>query len=144
MGKGPLNNQRGRIIFLSEVYYAMITHCLGQNPLEACGLLSGIDYVACTYWPMTNILQSPTQFQMDDQQIEDVFQKIRDKGEQLIGISHSHPTGLPFPSIEDVIHASYPEVVYTIVALAQTKPEVACFRIRQSKVTPVPFDVQVQ
>ncbi|MCH5586691.1 M67 family metallopeptidase [Shimazuella sp. AN120528] len=125
--------------FLPHVFSSMISHCMEQNPFEACGLLSGNNHIASTFWPMKNILRSPNAFQMDMDQIEITFKQMKEKGEQLVGIYHSHPTAAPYPSPEDVIHANYPEAVYVIVSLSQIKPEVACFRIQKGLVTQVQY-----
>jgi proteasome lid subunit RPN8/RPN11 len=142
VGKEQQNSSNKDIIFLQHVYHAMIHHCIEQKPLEACGLLSGTDNVACTHWSMTNVLRSPNEFQMDNNQVELIFKRMKEKGEQLVGIYHSHPTTVPYPSPNDVIHANYPEAVYVIVSLSRIKPEVACFHIKQGLVTTVKYTLQ--
>jgi proteasome lid subunit RPN8/RPN11 len=137
VGGEQQNSSDELFTFHQNVYTAMIQHCITQKPLEACGLLSGKENIACSHWPMINIIQSPDEFQMDTKQIEWTFQQMETKGEKLVGIYHSHPTTAPFPSPYDVIHAHYPEATYVIVSLSQIKPEVACFHIDQGMVTPV-------
>jgi [CysO sulfur-carrier protein]-S-L-cysteine hydrolase len=133
------------VTFLKHVYTAMIDHCKGQKPLEACGLLSGISGIVYTHWPMTNVLCSPNAFKMDDQQIEMVLKQIKERQEQLVGIYHSHPTSFPYPSPNDVIHATYPEVFYVIVSLLSSiNPEVGCFRIQHQQVTTVKYILQAE
>jgi [CysO sulfur-carrier protein]-S-L-cysteine hydrolase len=139
VGGEQQSNFNKTIIFHPHIYTKMITHCIEQKPLEACGLLSGTNSVACTHWPMTNVLGSPDAFQMDNGQIEMTFKQMKDKGEQLVGIYHSHPTTAPYPSSNDVIHANYPEAVYVIVSLSRIKPEVACFHIDRGQVTQVRY-----
>jgi proteasome lid subunit RPN8/RPN11 len=125
------------LVFHPDVYTAMIDHCLREKPLEACGLLSGKDQTAFTCWPMTNILHSHNAFEMDTGEIEDVFRKIREKEEQLVGIYHSHPTAPPNPSLEDIAHANYPEAAYVIVSLSDRSPNVRCFQILKPRVFPL-------
>lgn len=138
VGKELQTNQFEGIIFLPHVYQDMITRCLIQKPIEACGLLSGTKNMAITHWPMINVLQSPNHFQMDEKQIEDVFSQIQEKGERLVGIYHSHPTSIAYPSGGDIIHASYPEAIYVIVSLLKMTPEVSCFHISKGLVTSIP------
>lgn len=129
-------------IFLQDVYNSMTCHCLEENPLEACGLLSGKNRMAYTWWPMVNVLKSRNEFAMDTRQIEDTFRKMEDKGEQLVGIYHSHPNSPPFPSPDDIAYAHYPEAVYIIVSLYRTHPEVHCFRICNRQSFPVHHGIQ--
>lgn len=134
--KGRRTNE---LTFLKNAYQAMMDHCLKQKPIEACGLLSGVNNIASTCWPMRNVLRSPNHFQMDDRQVDHVFKRIRDNGEQLVGIYHSHPTSIAYPSVGDVMHAHYPEAAYVIVSLLKRIPEVACYRIENSIVTSLKY-----
>ncbi len=134
--------QSREFAFLPHIYTTMVQHCIGQKPIEACGLLSGKDAVANTLWPMTNILFSPNSFEMDNHQIAQVFRQIQNKGERLVGIYHSHPTSPAYPSLIDIIHANYPEVIYVIVSLSNIKPDVGCFKIKNRQVTPVKYMIQ--
>jgi proteasome lid subunit RPN8/RPN11 len=125
------------LVFRQNVYTVMINHCLREKPMEACGLLSGRGRTASTCWPMANILRSRNAFEMDTRQIEDVFRQMAEKGEQLVGIYHSHPTASPNPSPNDIAHANYPEAAYVIVSLSDISPEVRCFRILKPRVFPL-------
>lgn len=80
--------------FISEnTYEKMVKHCIKSLPLEACGLLSGKDGKARTFWPMENINRCPVSFSMDLEQIHRTFELMDKKNEDLLGIVHSHPTG---------------------------------------------------
>ncbi|PTX60339.1 proteasome lid subunit RPN8/RPN11 [Melghirimyces profundicolus] len=125
-----------------STYKAMIKHCLGQRPYEACGLLSGKNGQTDTLWEMKNILCSPTSFAMDEVQLRQTFKKMEKSGGRLTGIYHSHPTGPPRPSSTDIANATYPEAVYLIVSLAQTTPSVGCYRILgKSQVIPLSLNI---
>jgi proteasome lid subunit RPN8/RPN11 len=55
---------------------------------------------------------------------------MRERGEQLISIYHSHPRAInPEPSPTDVRLAYYPSAVYLIAGLGQSEPCVRAFRI---------------
>ncbi|MBN1148894.1 MAG: M67 family metallopeptidase [Anaerolineales bacterium] len=89
-----------------------------QSPLEACGLLAG-EYLgaACQVTaiiPTTNILRSPTRFQIDPQEQWQAFQHIEAQGWELVGVYHSHPFGPDEPSPSDVAQAYYPEAIHLI------------------------------
>ncbi len=124
-----------------SVYRTMILHCKKQLPLEACGLLSGRNNVTTTCWCLTNTERSPYRFAMDPNEISDTFSAMSRKGEQFYGIFHSHPTAAPYPSMEDIRYASYPEAVYVIVSLSLRKPLAQCYRIVNLKVSRVRLNI---
>jgi len=130
-----------RLVFLQSAYTKMINHCIKDKPLEACGLLSGKKKMVQTCWPMVNILHSQNEFEIDIQQIQVGFHKMKEKGEQLVGIYHSHPTTPPYPSPNDIIYADYPEESYVIISLCKTIPEVRCFHIIDRQVYPIHHEI---
>ncbi|WP_269084371.1 M67 family metallopeptidase [Brevibacillus choshinensis] len=121
------------------VWREMLNHCLAEQPFEACGLLSGKYGRAETLWKMANVDRSPDSFAMDSRQIQQVFHLISKRGEQLVGIYHSHPTAPPYPSMEDIAYASYTNVAYLILSLAGTQPALRCFNIRGIHAIPQRF-----
>ena len=57
---------------------------------------------------------------------------MRDRGETLLAIYHSHPRAKnPEPSATDVRLAYYPSAVYLIVGLANEEPSLRAFRIQE-------------
>lgn len=50
-------------------------------------------------------------------------------GEELVGIYHSHPASIPYPSPTDRLEAFYPDAVYVLVSLRTGDPELRAFRI---------------
>ncbi|TLS37466.1 M67 family metallopeptidase [Pseudalkalibacillus caeni] len=125
----------GRFKILHSIWQDMLEHCKKEHPYEACGLLSGKDGTVCTIWRMENIHRSRVSFEMDIDEIRRVFELIEKKGEELLGIYHSHPTGRPYPSKDDIQNNNYPEIDYLIVSLAKPKPVVKSFRMKRHKVT---------
>jgi proteasome lid subunit RPN8/RPN11 len=115
----------------------MINHCRQELPYEACGLLSGTGGKNETVWKMENMERSPVSFSMDLDQMEQTFHSIKKRAQQLTGIYHSHPTGIPFPSRNDIQHAHYPHAAYFIVSLASSNPSVKCYRIQNQRVIPL-------
>lgn len=120
-----------------EVWQGMIAHCFSNLPYEACGLLSGRNGRADTLWVMENVKRSPVSFEMDMEQIRQVFWMMERRGEEFVGIFHSHPTASPYPSTSDIAHASYPDQAYIIVSLANGTANVGCYRIVNRRVIPL-------
>lgn len=112
----------------------IIAHCQREAPNEACGFLSGLGGRVAAVHAMTNIEPSPTSFLMDPREQIKVFRELDARGEELVGIYHSHPIGRPFPSRKDVEMAFYPESYYVIVSL-EDGVEVRAFRIADGTVT---------
>ena len=129
---------KNSVVYIKKsVLNTMINHCQQESSYEACGLLSGIREKNETLWKMRNIERTPTSFAMDVKQMSQVFKRMKKQGEEWTGIYHSHPTAPPIPSRNDIVNFHYPEVAYFIVSLTFGKPNVKCYRIKNTKVTPL-------
>jgi proteasome lid subunit RPN8/RPN11 len=115
----------------------MVLHCLEQRPYEACGLFSGREGRLETIWRMVNVDRSPVSFSMDVEEIGKVFQAMKDRGEELTGIYHSHPTAPAIPSPEDIAFSCYPTAAYIIVSLENVPPSYGCYRIDGQNAAPI-------
>ena len=103
----------------------VIAHAKASYPREGCGLLTPTRFI-----PVTNIAPAATEFEMDPAELIAALRDIRNAGEQLTGIYHSHPHGPARPSKTDIEQAYYPEAAHVIVSLAELeRPQVAAFRI---------------
>src|SRR5262245_58493042 len=108
----------------------MIDHAMAALPNEACGLLVGRNGQASRFIPAENTLRSETAYEIDPAFLAATFRLLRESGEELVGIFHSHPQGPARPSNRDLQRAYYPEAAHVIVSLAEPeRPQVACFRI---------------
>lgn len=114
----------------------MLDHLHACYPWEGCGLLAGDEMrVVTAVYPIDNILQSPTTYEMDPQQQVEAMLALEAAGWRLLAIYHSHPQGPEQPSAADVAHAYYPEALHVIVSLRrQTAPMVRAFQVRGQEV----------
>lgn len=86
--------------------------------LEICGLIGGKNGLPISCHPVANTAEQPQQrFQLDTSQQILAMAKMRDMGEQLFAIYHSHPTAPATPSITDLELAPYPDTLYLIISL---------------------------
>ncbi|WP_026602133.1 Mov34/MPN/PAD-1 family protein [Methylomonas sp. 11b] len=86
---------------------------------EVCGLI-GADStgmpVSC--YPVANSAATPeNRFLLDASQQIEAMRQIREKGETLFAIYHSHPHTPAQPSPTDIQEASYPDALHLIISL---------------------------
>ncbi|TAN65173.1 MAG: M67 family peptidase [Methylobacter sp.] len=86
--------------------------------LEVCGLIGSKNGLPSSCYPIENTAKQPQQrFQLDASQQISAMTKMRERGEQLFAIYHSHPSAPATPSITDLELDSYPEALYLIISL---------------------------
>ena len=122
------------MLTLSQSHLAeVIQHARAQAPRECCGLIGGKDARTRTVYPLRNVATDP--LVTYEGAPEDLFaaqRAMRDRGEQLLAIYHSHPrSNDPQPSETDVRLAYYPSAVYLIVGLGDEEPCLRAFRISE-------------
>lgn len=128
---------------------AIIDHCRGAYPNEACGILGGKEGTVEKVYRMRNVRPSPVSYEMDAEEQLRIMKDIRQEGHTLMGIFHSHPRSPAYPSGVDVEKAywpgtlfpSYPEAVYVIVSLMERQPVVKGFSILEGSVREVQLSV---
>jgi len=121
---------------------AVFEHCDREYPNEACGILSGKEGRVEKIYRMTNAERSPSFYVMDPQEQFRVMKEMRQAGQELVGIYHSHTGGRAYPSATDVDLAYYPEAVYLIISLLDKKnPMARGFRIRERKISEIAVNV---
>ena len=116
----------------NDQFDQIIAHAREAAPHECCGLISGTaDGEAKTIYRTRNIAGNPqVTYEAAPEDLFDAQRKMRDRGEQLIAIYHSHPRAKdPEPSPTDVRLAYYPSAVYLIIGLGNDEPCVRAFRI---------------
>lgn len=122
----------------------IIFHAREENPRECCGLLGGAaDGRVQTIYRMRNVATDP--LATYEAAPEDLFaaqRSMRERGEQLLAIYHSHPRSKdPRPSVTDMRLAYYPSAVYFIVGLGDKEPCLRAFCIseREGRWEPVEY-----
>lgn len=102
-------------------YNKIIKHCMDMLPYEACGLLAGMEEngvkLIKRVYPVTNADKSSCHFSMDIKEQLAVIKEIRHGNLGLSGNFHSHPTGPPVLSEEDIRLANDFSVEYMVVSL---------------------------
>lgn len=121
-----------------------LLHHAQQSPdTEVCGLIAGKDGAPSRCYPIVNVATTPRRlFAMDPAQQIAAMRDMRERGEGLYAIYHSHPAGPATPSATDLEQANYPEALYLIISL-QTRGvlEMQGFTLRHHKVAEVPLEI---
>jgi proteasome lid subunit RPN8/RPN11 len=131
------------LVFTSAQLAQIFEHTQAEAPNEACGLLVGLDQRVTEVLPAANVASSPrVEYLMDPHDQIRHFQIMEDRGLELLGIYHSHPSSPAYPSPTDLFMAYYPEAVYAIISLlSDDKPVLRTFRMVDGLIKEVAFQV---
>lgn len=135
------------------LYHELIARCRSAYPKEACGILAGFGgaealaapaRVVTAVYPMTNVEESPIGYSMDPREQLALEKRLRQAGQHMLGIYHSHTASAAYPSSVDVRLAIAPELSYLVVSLQdQETPDVKSYRIEGTAVIPEHLALEV-
>jgi proteasome lid subunit RPN8/RPN11 len=111
----------------------IVDHAREAAPHECCGLIGGNEARTQTVYPLRNVAPDPlVTYEAAPEELFAAQRAMREGGEQLLAIYHSHPrSNDPQPSETDVRLAYYPSAVYFIVGLGDKEPCLRAFRISE-------------
>jgi proteasome lid subunit RPN8/RPN11 len=112
----------------------MIAHAREVDPAECCGLIGGVpQHNARTIYRLRNVAANPElSYEAAPEDLFAAQRQMRERGEELLAIYHSHPRAAdPSPSETDVRLAYYPSATYLIVGLGGTEAAVNAFSISE-------------
>lgn len=112
----------------------LFAHAREQSPAECCGLIGGTSgRQSRSVYRLRNTASDP--LVAYEAAAEDLFaaqRSMRERGEQLLAIYHSHPRASePEPSASDVRLAYYPSAIYFIIGLSGMSAQLRAFRINE-------------
>ena len=122
----------------------IVAHCYSGLPDEACGLLGGpvigplaqrkaTGFVSEVY-PAKNADASARTYTVDGRDYLRASRDAEARGDEIIGVWHSHTHTDPYPSPTDVGSAVDPMWVYVIVSLRDDIPTLRAYRIRDGEI----------
>jgi proteasome lid subunit RPN8/RPN11 len=128
-----------------SLFDQIISHARECAPRECCGLVGGTSGRAQTIYRMRNAAADPLiTYEAAPEDLFAAQRSMRERGEQLLAIYHSHPRSAdPKPSETDVRLAYYPSAVYFIVGLGGEQPSLGAFRISESEGRWEPIEYEV-
>jgi proteasome lid subunit RPN8/RPN11 len=99
----------------------MYARARAASPEECCGLLGGVEGEAASVYLLKNVAREPSKgYEAAPTELFDAQRRMRERGESLLGIYHSHPRSQdPTPSATDVRLAFYPSAVYFIIGFGE-------------------------
>ena len=112
--------------FLNE----MLNHAIEELPCECCGVLGGrfetretekIGVVSKVY-KLENSLKSETEFLSSAESMFNVVKELRQKGEEMLVVYHSHPVSFPKMSKKDLDMIDGTNLLHLIVGNVKTIP----------------------
>lgn len=123
----------------------LFAYATEANPDECCGLIGGKDGRAGSLYPMRNVAAAAgVSYEAAPEDLFAAQRQMRERGEELLAIYHSHPRSAePAPSETDVRLAYYPQAVYFIVGLASPHPVMRAFRISERRGSWEPVEYQI-
>jgi len=121
----------------------LLNHAQQSADKEICGFISSKEDIPLRTYPIMNIATTPScRFMMEPAGQINALRQMREHGEDLFAIYHSHPTSPALPSAIDVAEAGYPDALFLIISL-NTKGvlEMRGFRIAGENVSEVALTI---
>lgn len=133
----------------SAQFTEIVAHCYAWFPEEGCGLLAGPvsadgdpTGTITRVYPCRNADESARTFTVDSRDHIRALRDAESRGEELVGVFHSHTHTEPYPSETDVRQAVEPQWIYVIVSLKRGEPELRAFRITDGAIREVPVEIR--
>lgn len=96
----------------------LLEAALATPEVEVCGLIGHRPETGYEIYPVANVARHPqTRFELDPAGQIAAMRCMREHGEALFAIYHSHPDAPARPSAVDIEQASYPEALNLIISL---------------------------
>jgi len=136
------------VLRLSHAQYeTVIAHCFDGFPDEACGLLAGPleggrpSGAVTGAYPCRNADQSARTYTVDSRDYLAALRDAESRGDEIVGVWHSHTHTDAYPSATDVRQAVDPSWAYVIVSLRHGEPVLRSYRIAGGEITEMPVEV---
>src|ERR1700737_303678 len=130
-------------------YETVVSHCFDGFPDEACGLFAGPLVAGATVgtgevtaaYPCKNADQSARTYTVDSRDYLAAMRDAESRGDEIIGVWHSHTHTDAYPSPTDVRQAVDPAWLYVVVSLREQEPMLRAYRIRGEEIAEVAVEL---
>src|SRR5436309_14795762 len=129
-----------------EVYTAIVGHCLGGLPDEACGLLGGdpVSTEITVCYPTRSSAVSARTYTVDPKDHLRADRDAESRGLEIVGVFHSHTHTDAYPSATDVAQAPDPTWHYVLVSLRDEAPVVRSYTIVDGNIAEEPVVLEAR
>ncbi len=113
----------------------LFAHARETDPAECCGLIGGSENLLARHiYRLHNVASNPqVAYEAAPEELFAAQRQMRERGETLVAIYHSHPRSAePEPSETDVRLAYYPSATYFIIGLGGARPIMRAYKIAQA------------
>lgn len=101
-----------------EIVNRLLAQAQQASETEVCGLIGRSEAGTYSLYPVANVAADQAHlFAMDPKGQIDAMRQMRECGESLFAIYHSHPHASAEPSFRDRQEAAYPDALYLIISL---------------------------
>ena len=138
-------------------YEAVLGHCLDGFPDEACGLFSGPfdnpDVAGGRAVPTGEVVEvhpcrnadaSARTYTVDSRDLLRAMRDAESRGDDIVGVWHSHTHTDAYPSVTDVRQAVDASWIYAIVSLKHGDPVLRAYRIVDGTIAEVAVEVTAE
>lgn len=133
----------------ADQYAVIVAHCLDGLPDEACGMLAGplgpggepTGEVHAVY-PCRNADASARTYTVEPRDLLRAMRDAERRGDEIVGVWHSHTHTDAYPSQTDVAQAVDPTWLYVLVSLRHGEPVLRAYRIREGAITEIGVEVR--
>ncbi|RKY25845.1 MAG: hypothetical protein DRP79_06010 [Planctomycetota bacterium] len=123
-----------------EIFYEMLSHCLREGPLEACGFLSGAGEIIEKMHKMKPLNDAAASF--NPSETFRVSGEIQALGHKWLGVFRAHAAD-GRPTQTDIDFSTDPDVVQFIVALSdEGLPVIKAYRIEGGKADEIHIEIE--
>jgi proteasome lid subunit RPN8/RPN11 len=123
----------------SDILESLVAHCVGESPLECCGVLGGVGRQVLSHHPLGNVARSETRYQGDPGDLVQAWRWLRARGMEILAIYHSHPRWEAVPSAVDRRENHWGEMPHLIVSLLADTPTMRAWRLTAESQTELPW-----
>lgn len=134
-----MTNQNFTTYLPQAAYAEIIAHARAGKPEEICGIVRGRGLVGYEVIRGRNVASERIEnYEVDTQTLLKQF-NFADPDDEMMGIYHSHPVSVAYPSATDAWNAHYPDSIYFICSLEYDEAPV----IRAYRMTPYFLELDI-
>ena len=117
----------------------LLQYAQAHEEQEICGIISSKNGIPFECYPVTNSAAEPQhRFNMDEAELINTLRTLREQGEEMFAIFHSHPEAPALPSATDLAEDQYPDILKLIISLNTIGVlEMQAFHTRNGAIDPV-------